>query len=89
MLDDLRRDEAAERAVGQRVEIGQGVGVHGAHAAGARRGRHVGILVGHSTGGGEVARYIGRHGTDRVAKAVLISGVPPLDGTCPGLTAAH
>jgi non-heme chloroperoxidase len=36
------------------------------------------ILVGHSTGGGEVARYIGRHGTQRVAKAVLISAVPPL-----------
>jgi non-heme chloroperoxidase len=36
------------------------------------------IHVGHSTGGGEVARYIGRHGTDRVAKAVLISAVPPL-----------
>jgi non-heme chloroperoxidase len=35
-------------------------------------------LVGHSTGGGEVARYIGRHGTMRVAKAVLISAVPPL-----------
>ncbi|MFI6761998.1 alpha/beta fold hydrolase [Micromonospora sp. NPDC050417] len=35
-------------------------------------------LVGHSTGGGEVARYIGRHGTGRVAKAVLISAVPPL-----------
>ncbi len=35
------------------------------------------ILVGHSTGGGEVARYIGRHGTKRVAKAVLISAVPP------------
>src|SRR5262245_44163176 len=34
--------------------------------------------VGHSTGGGEVARYIGRHGTDRVAKVVLISAVPPL-----------
>ncbi len=34
-------------------------------------------LVGHSTGGGEVARYIGRHGTARVAKAVLISAVPP------------
>jgi non-heme chloroperoxidase len=34
--------------------------------------------VGHSTGGGEVARYIGRHGTQRVAKAVLISAVPPL-----------
>ena len=34
--------------------------------------------VGHSTGGGEVARYIGRHGTGRVAKAVLISAVPPL-----------
>lgn len=36
------------------------------------------IHVGHSTGGGEVARYIGRHGTERVAKAVLISSVPPL-----------
>jgi non-heme chloroperoxidase len=35
-------------------------------------------LVGHSTGGGEVARYIGRHGTTRVAKAVLIAAVPPL-----------
>jgi len=34
--------------------------------------------VGHSTGGGEVARYIGRHGTKRVAKAVLIGAVPPL-----------
>jgi non-heme chloroperoxidase len=36
------------------------------------------IHVGHSTGGGEVARYLGRHGTQRVAKAVLISAVPPL-----------
>lgn len=36
------------------------------------------IHVGHSTGGGEVARYIGRHSTKRVAKAVLISAVPPL-----------
>lgn len=36
------------------------------------------IHVGHSTGGGEVARYIGRHGTARVAKAVLISAIPPL-----------
>lgn len=36
------------------------------------------IHVGHSTGGGEVARYIGRHGSKRVAKAVLISSVPPL-----------
>jgi len=35
-------------------------------------------LIGHSTGGGEVARYIGRHGTDRVAKAVLMGAVPPL-----------
>jgi non-heme chloroperoxidase len=35
-------------------------------------------LVGHSTGGGEVARYIGRHGTSRVARAVLIAAVPPL-----------
>jgi non-heme chloroperoxidase len=35
-------------------------------------------LVGHSTGGGEVARYIGRHGTERVAKAALISAVPPI-----------
>jgi non-heme chloroperoxidase len=36
------------------------------------------VHVGHSTGGGEVARYIGRHGTKRTAKAVLISAVPPL-----------
>jgi non-heme chloroperoxidase len=35
-------------------------------------------LVGHSTGGGEVARYIGRHGTKRVAKVVLIAAVPPI-----------
>jgi non-heme chloroperoxidase len=35
-------------------------------------------IVGHSTGGGEVARYIGRHGTKRVAKAVLIAAVPPI-----------
>jgi non-heme chloroperoxidase len=36
------------------------------------------IHVGHSTGGGEVARYLGRHGTKRVSKAVLIGAVPPL-----------
>ena len=36
------------------------------------------VLVGHSTGGGEVARYVGRHGTSRVAKAALVSAVPPL-----------
>lgn len=36
------------------------------------------MLVGHSTGGGEVARYIGRHGTKRVAKAVLVGAVPPI-----------
>jgi non-heme chloroperoxidase len=36
------------------------------------------VHVGHSTGGGEVARYIGRHGTKRVAKAVLVNGIPPL-----------
>ncbi|PQV62662.1 non-heme chloroperoxidase [Abditibacterium utsteinense] len=35
-------------------------------------------LIGHSTGGGEVARYIGRHGTNRLAQAVLISAVPPI-----------
>jgi non-heme chloroperoxidase len=35
-------------------------------------------LVGHSTGGGEVTRYIGRHGTKRVAKAVLVAAVPPI-----------
>jgi non-heme chloroperoxidase len=35
-------------------------------------------IVGHSTGGGEVARYIGRHGTKRVSKAVLIAAVPPI-----------
>ncbi|WP_370677727.1 alpha/beta fold hydrolase [Pleomorphomonas sp. PLEO] len=36
------------------------------------------VLIGHSTGGGEVAHYIGRHGTDRVAKVVLVGAVPPL-----------
>ena len=36
------------------------------------------VLVGHSTGGGEVARYIGRHGTKRVGKAVLLGAVPPI-----------
>ena len=36
------------------------------------------ILVGHSTGGGEITRYMGRHGTDRVARAVLLGAVPPL-----------
>src|SRR5580704_16383141 len=36
------------------------------------------VMVGHSTGGGEVARYLSRHGAGRVAKAVLISSVPPL-----------
>src|SRR5207237_6995709 len=36
------------------------------------------VHVGHSTGGGEVAHYLARHGESRVAKAVLISSVPPL-----------
>jgi non-heme chloroperoxidase len=36
------------------------------------------VMIGHSTGGGEVARYVGRHGTKRVAKVVLIGAVPPL-----------
>jgi non-heme chloroperoxidase len=36
------------------------------------------VLVGHSTGGGEVARYVGRHGTERVSKLVLLSAIPPL-----------
>jgi non-heme chloroperoxidase len=36
------------------------------------------VLVGHSTGGGEVARYIGRHGTKRVEKVILIAAVPPI-----------
>ena len=39
---------------------------------------HDAVLVGHSTGGGEVARYIGRHGTVHVARAVLVGAVPPL-----------
>ena len=38
-------------------------------------------LVGHSTGGGEVARYIGRHGSKHIAKAVLVGAVPPLAST--------
>ena len=45
---------------------------------------HDAIHIGHSTGGGEVARYIGRHGTKRVAKAVLISAIPPLMLKTPG-----
>jgi len=36
------------------------------------------VLVGHSTGGGEVTRYLGRHGTHRVAKVVLVGAIPPL-----------
>ena len=36
------------------------------------------VLIGHSTGGGEITRYVGRHGTSRVAKVVLVSAVPPL-----------
>jgi non-heme chloroperoxidase len=36
------------------------------------------VMIGHSTGGGEVARYLGRHGTARVAKVVLMSAIPPL-----------
>ena len=43
-----------------------------------RAGLKDAILVGHSTGGGEVARYIARHGTKRIAKAVLIGAIPPL-----------
>ena len=39
---------------------------------------HDAVLVGHSTGGGEVTRYIGRHGTSRVAKALLLAAIPPL-----------
>lgn len=42
------------------------------------------VLVGHSTGGGEVTRYIGRHGTKRVAKVVLLGAVPPLMVKTPG-----
>ena len=41
-------------------------------------------MIGHSTGGGEVARYIGRHGTSRVARAVLLAAVPPLLLKTPG-----
>ncbi len=39
---------------------------------------HNAVLVGHSTGGGEVTRYIGRHGTSRLAKVVLVDAIPPL-----------
>lgn len=45
---------------------------------------HDAIHVGHSTGGGEVCRYIGRHGTSRVAKVVLVSAVPPMLVKSPG-----
>jgi non-heme chloroperoxidase len=57
--------EAEQRGVSQ-VELLDHLDVRGA------------TLIGFSTGGGEVARYIGRHGTNRVAKAVLVSAVPPL-----------
>jgi non-heme chloroperoxidase len=50
--------------------------------------RHLGLKsathVGHSTGGGEVARYLARHGTTRIAKTVLIAAVPPLMLKTPG-----
>jgi len=49
------------------------------------------LMVGHSTGGGEVVRYLARHGSSRVAKAVLIGAVPPLmlkTDTNPGLAEA-
>src|SRR5580765_4972275 len=36
------------------------------------------VVIGHSTGGGEIARLIGRHGTERIARAVLVSAVPPI-----------
>jgi non-heme chloroperoxidase len=55
----------------------------------AELGVHDAVMVGHSTGGGEVARYIGRHGSDRVAKVVLLSAVPPImvsTGQWPGGT---
>jgi non-heme chloroperoxidase len=42
------------------------------------------VLVGHSTGGGEVTRYIGRHGTSQLAKAVLVGAIPPLMLKTPG-----
>src|SRR5258707_1779665 len=44
----------------------------------ARLGLENAVHIGHSTGGGEVAHYLGRHGESRVAKAALISAVPPL-----------
>jgi non-heme chloroperoxidase len=45
---------------------------------------HDAVHIGHSTGGGEVARYVARHGGGRVAKAVLVSAVPPLMLKTPG-----
>ena len=45
------------------------------------------IHVGHSTGGGEVVRYLARHGDKNVAKAAIISAVPPIDGQDPGQSA--
>jgi pimeloyl-ACP methyl ester carboxylesterase len=47
------------------------------------------IHVGHSTGGGEVARYIGRHDTKRMAKAALIGAIPPLMLKTPANRTAH
>ena len=45
---------------------------------------HDAVLVGHSTGGGEVVRYIGRHGSERVAKVVLVGAIPPVMLKTPG-----
>jgi non-heme chloroperoxidase len=47
------------------------------------------ILVGHSTGGGEITRYIGRHGNERVAKAVLVGAIAPLMLKTPPTLAEH
>ncbi len=55
-----------------------GAEVHSSTSSFAWRRDREAIHVGHSMGGGEVARYLGRHGTRRVAKAVLIAAVPPL-----------
>ncbi|MEU3556169.1 alpha/beta fold hydrolase [Streptomyces fragilis] len=70
------------RGHGRSAQVGHGHDMDHYAADAAAVAAHLGLRdvvhVGHSTGGGEVARYVARHGAERVAKAVLIGAVPPL-----------
>jgi len=67
----------------------RGHGRSGQTSDGNEMDTYAAVFIGHSTGGGEVAHYLGRHGTSRVSKAVLIGAVPPImlksDGNPQGL----